>query len=217
MWLCLNFNLLYITLIPRYVCELMAISDEDKALFNETMKSVKPLRNTTQREPKPPVAAKPVRRKPDLVETLQPWRENNEKLSTGNPPSDYYLSNHYPEIVSPTTTLVYCSHDMPRKRLRELKNGEIRWEGRLDLHGLRPDAAREALCDFIDKQCRTGHRCLLIVHGKGGRHNEEPILKNHVNHWLQQLPQVLAFHSAIPRDGGSGAVYVLLKRQRDAL
>ena len=180
----------------------MTISDEDKALFNETMKTVKPLRNTTQREPKPPVAAKPVRRKPDPIEI---------------PKSDYYLSNHYAEIVSPTTTLTYCSRDMPHKRLRELKNGNIRWEGRLDLHGLRPDAAREALCDFIDRQSRSGNRCLLIIHGKGGRHDEEPILKNHVNHWLQQLPQVLAFHSAIPRDGGSGAVYVLLKRQRDPL
>ena len=180
----------------------MSISDEDKALFNEVMKAVKPLRNTTQREPKPPVIAKPVRRKAEPVEI---------------PKTDYYLSNYYSEVVSPTSTLTYCSSDIPRKRLRELKNGDIRWEGRLDLHGLRPDAAREALCDFIDRQNRNGARCVLIIHGKGGRHDEEPVLKNHVNHWLQQLPQVLAFHSAIPRDGGSGAVYVLLKRLREIL
>ena len=178
----------------------MSVSDEDKELFNETMKAVKPLHNITKREPKSPVVKKPVRRKPDPVET---------------PKSDYYLSNHYSNIVKPTTTLAHCSNDLPRKRLKELKNGDIRWEARLDLHGLRPDAARDALCNFVDQQSHKGSRCLLIIHGKGGRLDEEPVLKNHVNHWLQQLPQVLAFHSAVPRDGGTGAVYVLLKRQRE--
>jgi DNA-nicking Smr family endonuclease len=114
----------------------MTLSDEDKALFNDTMKTVKPLQNITKREPKPPVVAKFVRRKPDLIETTKP---------------DYYLSNHYTETVSPSCTLAYCSNELPRKRLRELKNGEIRWEARLDLHGLRPDAAQNALCDFLEK------------------------------------------------------------------
>ena len=194
-------NMVYITFIQLHFCPFMPLSDEDKALFNETMKTVKPLRNTIQRAPKPAVVSNIVRRKPDHIDA---------------PKTDYYLSNYYTDIVTPTATLSFCNRDLPRKRLRELKNGEIRWEGRLDLHGLRPDAAREALCEFINRQYIAGQRCLLIIHGKGGRHDEEPILKNHVNHWLQQLPQVLAFHSAIPRDGGTGAVYVLLKRQRDS-
>lgn len=103
---------------------------------------------------------------------------------------------------------------MPRKRLTALRSGEIVSEARLDLHGLNPDSARTSLCDFIEKQTLQGKRCVLIIHGKGSKHGEAPVLKNHVNHWLQQLPQVLAFHSAIPRDGGTGALYVLLKRQR---
>ena len=178
----------------------MTISEEDKALFHNTMKTVKPLRDTPQREPKPKITPKPVRRKPEPIETPKP---------------DYYLSNYYTDVVNAASTLAYCNHDIPHKRLRELKNGEIRWEARLDLHGLRPDAARDALCNFITQQNQIGHRCLLIIHGKGSRHGEEPILKNHVNHWLRQLPLVLAFHSALPRDGGSGALYVLLKRQRE--
>ncbi len=183
-----------------YMTKRTTISDEDKALFQETMKAVKPLSNTTQREPNPPIVTKPMRRKPEAL-VLQK--------------TDYYLSNYYRDVVSPTTTLAHHNQDIPRKRLRELRSGDIRWQARLDLHGLRPDAAREALCDFIVKHSRTSNRCLLVIHGKGGRHSEEPILKNHVNHWLQQLPQVIAFHSAIPRDGGTGAVYVLLKRQRE--
>lgn len=177
-----------------------SLSDEDKALFQETMKAVKPLSKITRREPTHKVVTKPLRRKPDTVIA---------------PKSDYYLSNYYTDVVSPISTLAHHSQDIPRKRLRELRNGDIRWEARLDLHGLRPDAARESLCNFIDQQSRGMSRCLLVIHGKGGRHSEEPVLKNHVNHWLQQLPQVLAFHSAIPRDGGTGAVYVLLKRQQD--
>ncbi|EXJ09223.1 Smr domain protein [Nitrincola nitratireducens] len=41
------------------------------------------------------------------------------------------------------------------------------------------------------------------------------MIKSCVNDWLQQIPQVLAFTSAQPKDGGTGAVYVLLKRNKD--
>lgn len=51
-----------------------------------------------------------------------------------------------------------------------------------------------------------------IVHGKGA-HTGQTLLKTYVNGWLPQLPDVLAFVSALPRDGGAGAVYVLLRRQ----
>ncbi|HBI22443.1 MAG TPA: DNA mismatch repair protein MutS [Legionella sp.] len=177
----------------------MSVSDEDKALFHALMQTVKPLKTSTRREPTPAPEKKPIIiRKPMPVERLK---------------TEYYLSNHYTDIVSPESTLSYCSQSLPHKRLRELKSGKIRWEARLDLHGLRPDDAQHALCSFVTHQYHQARRCVLIIHGKGGnRHGEAPVLKNHVNHWLQQLPQVLAFHSALPRDGGNGALYVLLKR-----
>ncbi|WP_019216278.1 Smr/MutS family protein [Legionella tunisiensis] len=125
------------------------------------------------------------------------------------------MSDYYTEVVQANTLLSYCSHSIPAKRLRELKNGQISWQARLDLHGLRSDDAKNALIKCIAQQHALGHRCLLIIHGKGSHQGEPPILKNLVNHWLQQFPQVLAFHSALARDGGSGALYVLLKKQRD--
>lgn len=179
----------------------MAISDEDKALFSDMMKTVKPLKNSTPREPKPPAAKKISIRKIEPIEKTK---------------TEYYLSNYYTDVVNSNSELSYTNQAIPRKRLRELKKGEIRWDARIDLHGFRPDEAQRALCDFIEQKYQAGNRCLLIIHGKGGRLGEEPVLKNHVNHWLKQLPQVLAFHSAIPRDGGSGALYVLLKRQRES-
>lgn len=178
------------------------LSDEDKALFRRMMHTVKPLGKLTSKLSHATEKTKPEIRVPKTI-PMDP-----------QPATNYNLSNYYPDTVSADSILAYCKQSIPRKRLTQLKSGQIPWQSRLDLHGLRPDAARESLCNFIDQQNHMGNRCLLIVHGKGGRHGEAPILKNHVNHWLQQLPQVLAFHSALARDGGSGALYVLLQRQR---
>ena len=173
------------------------LTDEDKALFQNMMSSVKPLKQTQTLAPR----AKP----PDKIPS--------RKIQHAPPPQiNYQLSNYYAEPVSSEAILSYGKHNIPRKRMSELKSGKIPWEARLDLHGLRPDGACDALCQFIDSQAHNNKRCLLIIHGKGGQNFNAPILKNLVNLWLSQLPQVLAFHSALPRDGGSGALYVLLRR-----
>jgi DNA-nicking Smr family endonuclease len=171
------------------------ISDEDRDLFRQAMKSIKPLHHSTK--------LSTTTRRPQKLRHQEPPESQ---------PLDYYLSNHYTTLVKPESTLSYSTQSMPKTRLRELKHGQIPREARLDLHGLKPDSARDALCRFIDQHRQIGHRCLLIIHGKGSRFGEEPVLKNLVNHWLRQLPQVLAFHSAEARDGGNGAVYVLLKK-----
>ncbi len=72
--------------------------------------------------------------------------------------------------------------------------------------------AEEALKDFIVSQCAEGTRCVLIIHGKGGRKGKVALIKTHTHHWLKQFPQILGFVSALPKHGGTGAVYVLLKK-----
>ena len=67
-----------------------------------------------------------------------------------------------------------------------------------------------ALQRFVSRCKASGLKYVLIIHGKG-RENSEPILKNKLNHWLRELPTVLAFCSALKKDGGTGAMYVLLK------
>jgi DNA-nicking Smr family endonuclease len=177
------------------------LTDEDKALFRHMMQAVKPLNKNKKLATKQP---------------KQPEKPPPRVRYSDKPETTYDLSNHYTTIVNSESILTYCKQSIPRKRLSELKSGKIAWQSRLDLHGLKPDAARNSLCKFVEHQVNVGNRCLLIIHGKGGLHGEPPVLKNHVNHWLQQFPQVLAFHSALPRDGGSGALYVLLQRQREA-
>ncbi len=193
----------------------MTVSDDDKALFQLIMKTVKPLK-TTQRVTRVSEVNKPSKNtiKPLGKQNVTPPPSSQMSSNIQNS-TDFYLSNHYMDVVTASSVLSYSNGDIPKKRLIELKNGQIHWEARLDLHGFRPDDARQVLCQFINKQSLNSHRCLLIIHGKGGRFGEEPVLKNHVNHWLKQLPHVLAFHSAIPKDGGTGAVYVLLKRQHE--
>ncbi|MDT8407876.1 MAG: Smr/MutS family protein, partial [Methylococcales bacterium] len=85
-------------------------------------------------------------------------------------------------------------------------------EAELDLHGLTAQQAQLTLQDFLRYALQRGKRCVRIVHGKGYRSPDAaPVLKNQVNSWLRQYAAVLAFTSAAPRDGGTGAVWVLLR------
>jgi DNA-nicking Smr family endonuclease len=96
--------------------------------------------------------------------------------------------------------------------LRHLKRGRFPVEDQLDLHGLSQAAARDYLAEFIAASRREGLRCVRVVHGKGYRSGARgPVLKIAVNTWLKRHTDVLAFTSARVIDGGTGAVYVLLR------
>lgn len=176
------------------------LSDEDKALFREFMRSVKPLEEQSKRvkvsKPKPPIRPK---------KTIR--QEVQEK-------KEYYLSDMIVDTVLSETILSYAHPSLSSQRFKALRNGAIPWEARLDLHGLKSESARDTLCQFIQGQAENNKRCILIIHGKGGYQGAPPVIKNLLNRWLPQFAEVLAFHSALPRDGGNGAVYVLLKRNR---
>ncbi len=96
--------------------------------------------------------------------------------------------------------------------LKKLRQGKHPIEHSLDLHGLTVEQARNELLAFLS-ECIAANVChAIIVHGKGFRSKDKPVLKPMVNRWLRAVDDVLAFHSAQPKDGGSGAVYVLLKK-----
>ena len=159
-----------------------SVSDEERALFRQAVNAIKPQRATKQ--------------------------------SPNHKAQELYLSDHYHhQPVDAETVLSYGIHGLDKRRISQLKNGGIAPEARLDLHGLRIDEASRKLVEFIESTKAQQKRCLLIIHGKGGQQNGRgPVLKNLVYQWLQQIPGILAFHSAKPKDGGNGALYVLLKR-----
>jgi len=181
------------------------MSDEDKALFREHMRTVKPL-------------VEPKQIKTEIINQSAPISPRRKNPDPGQhrilPLKECYLSDFITKTVLSNTTLSYCRPGVPAKRFRELKNGQILWEGKLDMHGLTTEAARARLCEFIQTQKHQQKRCLLIVHGKGGHQGAPPVIKNLINRWLPQFDEVLAFHSALAKEGGDGAIYVLLKRNK---
>jgi len=105
-----------------------------------------------------------------------------------------------------------------RRVLRKLRRGEFSVQGHLDLHSMSRKEARSAVERFVTDSLVAGHRCVLIVHGRGHHSPDQiPVLKNVLRAWLSRGRigrGVLAFASALPVDGGAGALYVLLRRKR---
>jgi DNA-nicking Smr family endonuclease len=102
--------------------------------------------------------------------------------------------------------------------LRRLRRGDFASHAWLDLHGMTAEEARVALDRFLEASVRAGHRCVLIVHGRGLNSKDHmPVLKERMKVWLARgraAHIVLAFTTARPCDGGAGALYVLLRRDR---
>lgn len=109
--------------------------------------------------------------------------------------------------------LSYTQPGVQRSVLKKLKSGRYSVQNEIDLHGLTVEDARQDLSAFLKAAQEQRQLCVRIIHGKGRKTAESaPRLKPAVNAWLQRNRQVLAFCSARMNDGGTGAVYVLLKR-----
>lgn len=177
----------------------------EKDLFLEEMSGVKPL----QREPRERLIRQSAEGNVELRRqaATEPLHEKiNLLLDEGVDPLDawYVLDFKRPGI----------QHGVYKK----LRMGRYDIDARLDLHRMTVKQAREEVKQFIDEAGKLGLRTLLILHGKGQRKVEQEntaVLKGYVNHWLQQLEMVQAFHSAQPVHGGTGAVYVLLRKSAD--
>ncbi|MCM2130574.1 Smr/MutS family protein [Larsenimonas sp. GH3-8] len=119
--------------------------------------------------------------------------------------------------VRPSESLHFALPDMPYRTLQQLRRGAISWQSGLDLHGYTVDEARLELEGFLSEAVGKQLRCVIVVHGKARSGIAGyPVIKSHVNAWLRELPEVLAFCSSLEKDGGTGAVYVLLKRRGQA-
>ncbi len=116
------------------------------------------------------------------------------------------------EDIQPGDILSFCRAGIQKNIFRKLKKGQFSVGAELDLHGMTIAEAQPVLSKFIQISREENIRCVRIIHGKGyGSSNKGPKLKPMVNKWLQRRNEILAFCSARPIDGGTGAVYVLLK------
>ncbi|WP_434354202.1 Smr/MutS family protein [Psychrobacter sp. HD31] len=178
--------------------------DDDKVLFMQAMAGVKPLEDKNQISP----TNKPKKDKPDA--TILSKRAAAQGSETDNNISGLSDMQALLNPVSGDAYLSYKSQTLQNKIFNQLKQGKLRWYDAVDIHGCTIEQAREAVIQLLTQAKQNGESVVKIVHGKG----EDAVLKTCVNGWLRQIPEVLAFCSATPKDGGNGAVLVLLKRNK---
>jgi DNA-nicking Smr family endonuclease len=171
--------------------------DDDAQAFRRAVADVRPLR--TRSPPVPRGESGPVGRRtraprPDVLAELPSVTHGATGTSRGDASSFRRLS---------------VREDI----LRKLRRGQFAVEAEIDLHGLTRHAAQAALRQFLNDCVLRRLRCIRVIHGKGLRSGPSgPVLKEGVDHWLRKLDNVAAFTSARAIDGGTGALYVLLRR-----
>ncbi len=184
--------------------------DDDLALWRHVTRDTRPLgkrpeaprQDTTassERAPPQPPASKP-----------KPAEKQQQAPPAAAPPPKL------PELEKGAVVGV------DKRTVGRLKRGKLPVEGRLDLHGLTQNEAERALSTFLARSQERGHRCVLVITGKGGERRGENfertgVLRRMVPLWLNapaNRARILAFDEARAQHGGGGALYVLLKRPR---
>lgn len=146
----------------------------------------------------------PFRRRPPPVPIVQPSElsEKSKRASLAEAETEVEAGDY----------LLFSRAGVRKRLLAELQRGHLEIGLELDLHGLTVAYAESLLDEFLCACARRRVRCALVIHGRGRRSDEQrPVLKSKVNYWLRQYDDVLAFCSATRRDGGNGAVYLLLR------
>ncbi len=172
------------------------ISQEERELFRQTVKDIKPL-NYEPRANKPATANNLTATKLQQTPKLQLSKTSLEAN---------------PTVVTKEEHLEFSRSGIQQRTMHRLRQGRFAKNNILDLHQLTVAQSQAALENFIYECRRHNCRYAVIIHGKGYRSSSStPTLKNKVNLWLREYADVLAFCTAKPNDGGAGAVYVLLK------
>lgn len=184
-----------------------APGDEENRIFLEAVADVAPLPGNRLMPPPDPDP----RRRPDHPANLDELEAMAHlcDLIHGAAEWDITFSDEYIEGSVP---------GIHPRLMRRLKRGHFPIQAHLDLHGLTKTRAEERVREFLLHCYRRGLRCVLVVHGRGlNSQNHIPVLKERLPVWLNRGPVkriVLAFSTARPYDGGTGAIYVLLRRRK---
>lgn len=177
--------------------QIVSPSDEDELqLFRDAVQDITPLQHDK------------------ITHKKKPNKKPTPTFSTEQIPIIDTLSDEAEiERINPLDRLSYSQTGIQKRVFKKLRRGQYIIIDALDLHGLNVKQAKQLLLRFLENALQVEGSCVTIIHGKGHRSgNKQPIIKQQTNHWLKQHPRVLAFHSAQQKDGGTGAVYVLLRR-----
>ena len=175
------------------------VSADDAALFRAAIGPVREMDAPAAPPAPAPPSPRPRQREADEAAALE-------------------ASHHFPTALAASLygeAIDYLAEGFSPRILRRLKRGQYSVQDEIDLHRMTGSEAESALRLFL-QECRAADRhCIRIVHGKGLRSGPEgPVLKGLVEHWLRRRADVLAYASAPPAQGGTGAVLVLLAARR---
>ncbi|ELV8555098.1 DNA endonuclease SmrA [Vibrio fluvialis] len=178
------------------------MSQDDFDLFQQMMGDVKPIKHDTAE----------LKKNYSVSEAQLAKRQAAVSLSDGDP--DYLSIDHAP-MIKPDDLIEFKRDGVQDGVYRKLRLGKYPIQARLDLHRKTLKEARGEVVSFL-KQCMTMDiRTVMIVHGRGEKSNPPALMKSFVANWLSQIQDVQCAHSAQRFHGGSGAVYILLKKSAD--
>ncbi|KII76862.1 DNA endonuclease SmrA [Vibrio renipiscarius] len=176
--------------------------DDDFALFQQIMGDVKPLHNDT-------AELKKIHHTSDAHLAKQAaavW------LTEKDPD---YLSIDYAVPLKPEDIIEFKRDGVQDGVFRKLRLGKYPIQAKLDLHRRTLKQARDEVVVFLKQCIRMDIRTVLIVHGRGERSNPPAQMKSYLAQWLAQIKEVQSVHSAQAFHGGTGAVYVLLRKSSE--
>jgi len=172
--------------------------DDEGGLFRRLMGDARPIeqdKRAPDYKPRPKPRAR-FKREDELAALRESMEADVEEIETGAGES-----------------LRFQRPSIGRRTMRKLARGNFSVQNEIDLHGMTVQEAKYALREFINESGYRGHACIRVVHGKGrGSGHRGPVLKHKVNNWLRRWDEVVAFVSTRQVDGGTGAVYVLLRK-----
>jgi len=173
---------------------------DDLALWKDAMREATPMKRRTGA--KNPVEAAPAKPKP--APKAKPSDDTTRKIVSGR------------AVVNAPPLERGKIAGVDKRQAERLKRGKTEIEGRIDLHGMTLENAHRRLSDFLEDAQDAGKRAVLVVTGKGIREGTG-VIRMQVPRWLNEprlRPLVLAYEYAQPKDGGMGALYILLRRKR---
>lgn len=180
-------------------------SKEERAQFLAEMEGVKPIRRPNKADVQAP------------SEVTAAQLELQRAAVADRRPDRNFLTSDHVEPLGPQDVLSFKRPGIQNGVFRKLRLGQYMIEAKLDLHRMTVEQARQEVFRFIRDCVRYGLRSLIILHGKGERNPDRIAwIKSHVAKWLPEFEDVMAFHSAQPRHGGTGAVYVMLRKSPTA-
>lgn len=174
------------------------ISDDDSALFRSQVGKVTRIADDRVAHPRAKPSPRPRARPRPAPQTA------------GDMLSDQAIAG---QRIESAEKLEFMRSGLAPRTWKKLKRGQMRVDAELDLHGMTVAQAQDAFARFLQEAHELDVRCVRIVHGKGfGSQDGVPVIKTQLDRWLRLRSEVLAFVSAQPMHGGTGALYVLLRR-----